>query len=113
MAAEDADEMGKNDPVSDKEINRNKAVYGIQQNRNPFIDYPGLEEYIWGSKKDVAFSYDNYATSIKDILSAGLKEGKQSDTSIFGVNGQLRRSYQRGMNIVKRKNGRTRKVIKK
>ena len=35
-------------------------AYSIQKNRNPFIDYPGLEEYIWGSKKDTAFSYDNY-----------------------------------------------------
>ena len=51
----------KNDPVSaDKETPRNNAVYTIQNNRNPFIDYPGLEEYIWGSMKDVAFSYDNY-----------------------------------------------------
>lgn len=50
----------KNDEVSEKETNRNKAVYGIQNNRNPFIDYPGLEEYIWGSLTDVAFSYDNY-----------------------------------------------------
>ena len=50
----------KNDPVSEKEINRNNAVYGIQNNRNPFIDYPGLEEYIWGDLKDVAFSYDHY-----------------------------------------------------
>ena len=51
----------KNDPVSaDKETPRNKLVYGIQGNRNPFIDYPGLEEYIWGSMTDVAFSYDNY-----------------------------------------------------
>ena len=48
------------DPVSEKEINRNKAVYGIQNNRNPFIDYPGLEQYIWGSMKDQTFSYDNY-----------------------------------------------------
>ena len=48
------------DPVSDKEVARNNAVYGIQGNRNPFIDYPGLEQYIWGSKTDVAFSYDNY-----------------------------------------------------
>lgn len=30
----------KNDPVSEKEINRNNAVYAIQKNRNPFIDYP-------------------------------------------------------------------------
>ena len=49
-----------NDPVSEKEINRNNAVYGIQENRNPFIDYPGLEEYIWGAMNNVAFSYDNY-----------------------------------------------------
>ena len=48
------------DPISEKEINRNNAVYGIQKNRNPFIDYPGLEQYIWGDKKDVAFSYDKY-----------------------------------------------------
>ena len=50
----------KNDEVSEKETNRNKAVYGIQNNRNPFIDYPGLEEYIWGSLTDVAFSYNDY-----------------------------------------------------
>ncbi len=53
-------EWAANDPVSEKEINRNKAVYGIQNNRNPFIDYPGLEQYIWGSKTDVAFDYDDY-----------------------------------------------------
>ena len=53
-------EWATNDPVSQKEIDRNNAVYGIQKNRNPFIDYPGLEQYIWGNKTDVAFSYDNY-----------------------------------------------------
>ena len=36
------------DPVSQKEIDRNQAVYGIQHNRNPFIDYPELAEFIWG-----------------------------------------------------------------
>ena len=50
----------KNDPVSTKETNRNNAVKNIQGNRNPFIDYPGLEQYIWGSMKDQSFSYDNY-----------------------------------------------------
>ena len=102
----------KNDPVSEKETNRNNAVYGIQQNRNPFIDYPGLEEYIWGDKKDVAFSYDNYATGIQDCLASGLQKGRQ-DGRIYGANGQLHRTYQRGLNIEKRKNGRTRKVIKR
>ena len=50
------------DPVDDVEIDRNNAVAkkDVQGNRNPFVDYPGLEDYIWGDKKDVPFSYDNY-----------------------------------------------------
>lgn len=100
----------KNDPVSEKEINRNNAVYNIQKNRNPFIDYPGLEEYIWGDKKDVAFSYDNYATSIQDITTSGVQDVKQD---IYGADGRLRRTYQRGLNIVKQGNGRTYKIIRR
>ncbi len=33
-------EWHENDPVSDKEIERNDAIYAIQENRNPFIDHP-------------------------------------------------------------------------
>lgn len=50
----------KEDPVSQKEIDRNNAVYGCQQNRNPYVDYPGLEQYVWGDKQDSTFCYDNY-----------------------------------------------------
>lgn len=57
-------EWAKNDPVSEKEINRNNAVYAIQKNRNPFIDYPGLQEYIWGICINDAFDYDNYVTPV-------------------------------------------------
>ena len=35
------------DPVSDKEIARNNAVYGFQNNRNPFIDHPEYARMIW------------------------------------------------------------------
>lgn len=41
----------RQDPVSSKEIDRADAVNDFQKNRNPFIDYPCLAEYIWGSKK--------------------------------------------------------------
>jgi endonuclease I len=35
------------DTVSQKEIDRNNAVYGIQHNRNPFIDHPEWVDSIW------------------------------------------------------------------
>lgn len=35
------------DPVSSKEINRNEGIYGIQGNRNPFIDHPEFVAEIW------------------------------------------------------------------
>ena len=44
------------DPVSQKELDRQEAVYAIQGNRNPFIDYPELVEYIWGDKTDETFA---------------------------------------------------------
>lgn len=39
------------DPVSPKEKTRAIEVNKIQGNRNPFIDYPDLVEYIWGNKQ--------------------------------------------------------------
>lgn len=46
----------RQDPVSEKETLRNEAVYKIQNNRNPFIDYPSLAEYIWGNRMGEAFT---------------------------------------------------------
>lgn len=46
----------REDPVSQKELDRNEAVYKLQSNRNPFIDYPILAEYIWGNRMGEAFS---------------------------------------------------------
>lgn len=47
------------DPVSQKEKNRNDAVYSFQNNRNPFIDFQDLAEYIWGNKVGEKFSPGN------------------------------------------------------
>lgn len=41
----------RKDPVSEKELKRAIEVNKIQGNRNPFIDYPELVEYIWGNKQ--------------------------------------------------------------
>lgn len=37
------------DPSDDFEMNRNNFIYTWQINRNPFIDYPTLADYIWGA----------------------------------------------------------------
>ena len=40
----------RQDPVSQKEVERNNGIQFTQGNRNPFIDYPYLVEYLWGEK---------------------------------------------------------------
>jgi endonuclease I len=42
-------EWHKNDPVSQKERDRNEAVYALQGNRNPYIDDPAYADKIWGA----------------------------------------------------------------
>ena len=37
------------DPVSQKELDRNNAAEAHQGNRNPFVDYPEFVEVIWGN----------------------------------------------------------------
>lgn len=37
------------DPSDDFEMNRNNYIYTWQMNRNPFIDYPNLADYIFGA----------------------------------------------------------------
>lgn len=44
----------RTDPVSEKEIDRLDAISSIQHNRNPYIEYPELVEYIWGDKQGEA-----------------------------------------------------------
>ena len=45
----------KQDPVSEKEVNRNNAVYAVQGNRNPYVDYPQLADYVWGDSINYTF----------------------------------------------------------
>jgi endonuclease I len=37
------------DPVSQKETDRNNAIYAIQNNRNPYIDHPEYAALVWGA----------------------------------------------------------------
>ena len=60
----------RQDPVSEKELKRNNAIEATQGNRNPFIDYPELAEYLWGNKKgqtvklsELTLAYDSVITT--------------------------------------------------
>lgn len=48
-------QWNKEDPVDEVERVRNEKVFGIQGNRNPFVDYPQLSSYIWGDSTEYAF----------------------------------------------------------
>lgn len=86
------------DPVSEKETMRNDAVYRIQNNRNPFIDFPELAEYIWGNKKGMAFDASsavqpggtpNLITPVQDMsLDFGEVAVGKSVTSRLWFNGE-------------------------
>ena len=45
----------RQDPVSQKEVERNDAVQNAQGNRNPYIDFPELAEYVWGTRQNEVF----------------------------------------------------------
>ncbi len=49
------------DPVSQKEISRNNAVYQIQGNRNPFVDHPEFVQRIWGDTTTITNELTNHS----------------------------------------------------
>lgn len=62
-------EWHRMDPVSQKELTRAVEVNKIQGNRNPFIDYPELAEYIWGNKQGEAVDFRALVQSYGDAYS--------------------------------------------
>jgi hypothetical protein len=50
-------------------MNRNNYIYTWQVNRNPFIDYPNLADYIWGENAGQAWysTLSNNSVSNKSI----------------------------------------------
>ncbi len=48
-------QWAKADKPTQLEITRNNAVSKIQGNRNPFVDFPNLMDYIWGDSINTAF----------------------------------------------------------
>lgn len=53
------------DPVSDLERRRNDAVGLIQGNRNMFVDYPLLADYVWGNSSDEPFGIETKRVQLR------------------------------------------------
>jgi len=95
------------DPVSEKELNRNEAVWKIQQNRNPFIDYPGLEQYVWGDKVGQPFHYDA-AAGINGSVADSNDTSRQPVYNTKGQRMSKHRTMRRGIYV----QGKKKKVVK-
>ncbi|MEG0011699.1 MAG: endonuclease [Muribaculaceae bacterium] len=94
-------DWSRKDPVSQKEIDRNNEVYKIQNNRNPYIDYPQLAEYIWGKKVGEPF-YTGNDEPIGDPTLITPTQGTALDFSeIAQGNSQTLDLFIKGDNIVK------------
>lgn len=61
----------KQDPVNALEVKRNNDVHNIQGNRNPYVDFPNLMEYVWGDSVNYAFDPANTVTSEKYLGGGG------------------------------------------
>lgn len=55
-------QWAKADKPDALEIKRNNDVAKIQKNRNPYVDFPNLMEYVWGDSTNIAF---NPETTVK------------------------------------------------
>lgn len=88
------------DPRDDFEMNRNNYIYTWQMNRNPFIDYPSLADYIFGANFGQPWSrtlstqtpIENrvavYPNPASDYLIVSGLEGT-SKVEIYTITGQL------------------------
>ena len=82
-----------NDPVSQREIDRNNTVYARQNNRNPYIDHPEYVMQIWGSllnketfnQLNAISIYPNPSTNVVNILTDVMLDA----IDVITLNGQL------------------------
>ena len=86
----------RQDPVSQKEVDRNNGIQLTQGNRNPFIDYPYLVEYIWGEMSGETLDINELLCSADERFELGMSSGyvgeaidRQVDTVFWMVGDKL------------------------
>lgn len=89
------------DPVSQREIDRNNAVYNIQKNRNPFIDHPEWVDIIWNQTPDgiIPQSPLNLSISQNSAYFVNLSWAASTESDVIGY-----KIYQNGIVVGSTKN---------
>lgn len=72
----------REDPVSERERERNDAVYDIQKNRNPYVDHPELVEYVWGNKIGTAWQENGDTATVTIVTPTALPAIDSTSTSL-------------------------------
>ncbi len=73
------------DPADDFEMQHNNVIYNWQMNRNPFVDYPELADYIWGAQVGNPW-FPSLSTAGFDNLQVGLYPNPtQNRITISGI----------------------------
>lgn len=88
------------DPVSQREVDRNNAIFNRQDNRNPFIDHPEFVCQIY-TAQCAALSTDSFALDTISVYPNPSLNGTfsinspvdLSKISVLNVNGQLVKEY--------------------
>jgi len=88
-------EWHTNDTVSVKELNRNDEVYNIQNNRNPFIDYPGFAEDIWMEPNSINdyLAYDINIWYSDYTINLSSNEAEFNTIVIYDTSGRVVANY--------------------
>ncbi len=106
------------DPVDDIEVKRNEAVYQIQGNRNPYVDFPNLKDYIWGDSMTVAFNPETtlksapMATGISETIADGGKFDPSKPYTVYTLTGRRTTLDKASGLVIIRQNGRAYKVVR-
>ena len=80
-----------NDPVSQKEIDRNNTIYtSFQKNRNPYIDHPEYANLVWGLNTGVSDEYSRvtlqvYPNPVSEICTVTLPADFNQQNTVFTV----------------------------
>ncbi|PKP39157.1 MAG: ribonuclease [Bacteroidetes bacterium HGW-Bacteroidetes-15] len=87
-------EWHESDPVSEKEVNRNNAIYNnFQHNRNPYIDHPEFIARIWGDETNAqtiahTFSIKIFPNPASDWVKVSTNEHGPIEVNIYNLIGE-------------------------